>query len=187
PARRFRRGVIINAPLELARDARQMAMHCRARRLGIFRRDRGRDRRVIADRAYRKVVGMEMPLQPSPKLCALVPEALDDELERAVSGCLREQQVKVAILRLTGGEVVEMVLEPRHAFLQRLDVLRARVLRRERRNLALEELAGREEFERPWTRIAARPARRIGLRDEDAGADAHFDEAAHLERDDRLA
>jgi len=40
PARRFRRGVIIDAPLELARDARQMAMHCRARRLGIFRRDR---------------------------------------------------------------------------------------------------------------------------------------------------
>ena len=103
-----------------------MTVHRRSRAVGIVRRDGGDDGRVIANGPLGEIGRVEMLLQPPPQLGALVPQAFDDELERAVAGGLGEAQVEVAVLGLARGEIVDAGFEPLDALAQRVGVVRRR-------------------------------------------------------------
>ncbi len=97
PRRASSPGGVVHAALEFAHDAGDVPVHRGPRRVGIARRDRREDRRVVADRLPRERFGVEMLLHPPPELGALVPQPLDDELERAVAGGLGDAEVEVAV------------------------------------------------------------------------------------------
>src|SRR6185312_16740846 len=83
-------------------------------------------------------------------------------------------------------EIVEMPLESRHAALQRLDMVRSRIACGECRDFTFEKLPRSQQLERAGPRVPARTRGGLRLGHEDAGADAHLDEPAHFEGDDRL-
>ena len=96
--------------------------------------------------------------------------------------------VVVAIAVLANAEIFDV---GRHAFdglSHAFDVVLAGIRGRQRRDFTLDQLARVQQFERTGSDVAIPRARR-GSRGghEDAGADAHFDQPADFERNDRLA
>ena len=129
-----------------------------------------------------------MLLQSPPQLGALIPESIEDELERAVAGRLGDAQVEIAIDRFAHGEIVGRSLELSHARSERFKVVGLPILRRKRCDLAFDQLARIEKLERAGPGIGARAVHgRILRGHENAGADTHLDQPAHFERDDRFA
>src|SRR5258708_40263829 len=96
---RWRAPGVFQTALEFAHDARQVAMHRRARRSRIARADRVQDGGVIADRLARELLRMKVTLQAPPQLGALIPQALDDKLQRTVAGRLGNGEVKLSVAR----------------------------------------------------------------------------------------
>src|SRR5207244_2199881 len=88
---------VVETPLKLLDHARHMPVHRRAGRVGVARGDRSHDRCVIPHRLLRKIPRVEMLLHAPPQLCALFPQALDDELERSVTGSLGEAEMKIVV------------------------------------------------------------------------------------------
>ena len=128
----------VDAALEFARDARQVAVHRCARGFGVVGGDRADDRIMILDRFKRQFGGVEMPLHAAPELGALVPQSGDDELQRAIAGRLGDAQMKLAVDRFALREIPDRSLHLAHAVPQRGDVRRLAANRRQCRDFAFD-------------------------------------------------
>ena len=183
------------AALEFARDAPQMPVHRRACGIGVVRLERRDDRFVIDERLGAQRRCVEMPFDPPPELAApLVPQIRDGERRarrcrwpwrsaRGTRGRWRRARRNRRRARACAAIVW------RRAAMSALRALRAA-------SAAISPSISVRAVRRsngPGPVVAAMPtpAGRAspdpGARDEDARADAHFDPAGELERDDGLA
>ncbi len=161
--------------------------------LGIATGDSREDRRVVARASSRRACAYGSVLRAPPDLARAGPTA---RRRRA-----RAMPLPVALARPTWNSRSAASRAAKSSTLRRHSpdasrseamIGRRRVARRQRGDFALDQLARRKELERAGAAIGivadAAGATGPGLRGhEDAGADAHFDEAGDFERDDRLA
>ncbi len=164
-------------------------MHRRARGFGVVGGDRSDDRIMVLDGFERQVGGVEMLLHAPPQLGALVPQAGDDELERAVAGRLGDPQMKLAVDRLRAAQNPRCWPPSSRTLSRNASMSDCLLLTAASAAISPStSLRASSSSNGPGPCIGARRLARRGRRgDENAGADAHLDQAADLQRDDRFA
>ena len=165
-----------------------MGAHRFARRPALAAADRGEDRGVAAHRR-RPVVAQAHALrqQREHRRVLLLPQTLDHRDQRRVAARSRDRRVEAEIgaapFAPRGVLGDHLVVLRRH----RGEVERGRARRGERRRLAFDQHARAEDFARAVAGVDRRRGRERLVADERAGAGAHFEQSADLQRDHRLA
>src|SRR5450432_2133327 len=147
-------GLAVHSTLEFADDARKMTMHCGASSLCIARGNRGQYRRVIMDGAARERLSVKMLLHPAPEFRSLVPQSLDDQFQRTVTGGFGDTEMKVPVRFLPNHEVVHVRRHARYRFANRIKVFAFRVDGSKCRHFAFDQSASTQEFKWPGTFVS---------------------------------
>ena len=155
----------------------------------VARFDGGVDGAVVLQDRGPKGRGLEVVLHALPHLAApAVPEPLHDRAKGAVVRGRRDGQMEGAIGLVGALVVVLTLLHLVHRLEDHGEVLGRALAGCASRHLALDEPARAKQLERTLSRVGrVGGGQRLGLDDEDAGADAHVDLAFDFEADERLA
>ena len=192
PCRRVASRVRISATLrEFTDHALQMAAHGQPGRVAIARHQRGEDALMVFLRGLAQFLRVEVLLDFFPDGAArLVPHGCHGGLQHAVTGGLRDVQVKAPV-GLFVGDLVHHLLA--HGAQGLEHAVQVRVLAGgggQPCDFGFDQAARAQQFERAGAGLLrhgqARHAR-LGLADIDARSAAHLDHALQLQRDDGFA